>query len=95
MLLLVLNLVMVGLLLVELRGPLSQARGNGGVALIAAVVLLAGILAPLALLAIGAPLGAVGGALLMLLGAVVIRSEIVRLPHLLTKTQTGNEGLPP
>jgi hypothetical protein len=88
MLLLLLNLVTVGLLLAELRGPLSQARGGGGVTAIGAVVVLAGILVPLALLALGTPLGMVGAALLILLGAVVIRSEIVRLPHLLTKGQT-------
>ena len=88
MLLLILNLVAVGLLLAELRGPLSQARGSRGVTVIGVVVVLAGILVPLALLALGAPLGMVGAALLILLGAVVIRSEIVRLPHLLTKAQT-------
>ncbi len=88
MLLLVLNLVALGLLLADLRGPLSQARGTRGVTVIGAVVVLAGILVPLALLALGAPLGVVGAALLILLGAVVIRSEIVRLPHLLTKAQT-------
>jgi Ni/Fe-hydrogenase subunit HybB-like protein len=84
MLLLILNLVAVGLLLAELRGPLLQARGRRGVTLIGAVVVLAGIVVPLLLLALGAPLGMVGVALLILLGAVVIRFEIVRLPHLLT-----------
>jgi hypothetical protein len=39
-------------------------------------------------LALGAQLGMVGAALLILPGAVVIRSEIVRLPHLLTHGQT-------
>jgi hypothetical protein len=84
MLLLILNLVALGLLLADLRGPLSQARGTRGVTVIGVVVALAGILVPLALLALGAPIGMVGAALLILLGAVVIRSEIVRLPHLLT-----------
>jgi hypothetical protein len=93
MLLLILNLVALGLLLADLRGPLSQARGTLGVTVIGAVVALAGILVPLALLALGAPLGMVGAALLILLGAVVIRSEIVRLPHLLTggRSVTLNE----
>ena len=85
MLLLILNLVALGLLLADLRGPLSQARGTRGVTVIGVVVALAGILVPLALLALGAPIGMVGAALLILLGAVVIRSEIVRLPHLLTR----------
>jgi Ni/Fe-hydrogenase subunit HybB-like protein len=87
MLMLILNLVAAGLLLAELRGPLSQTRGTRGVTAIGAVVVLAGILVPLALLALGAPAGTAGAALLILLGAVVIRSEIVRLPHLLTKAQ--------
>ena len=87
-LLLVLNLVVAGLLLAELRGPLSEARGTRGVTVIGAVVVLAGILVPLALLALGAPRGMAGAALLILLGAVVIRSEIVRLPHLLTHART-------
>jgi hypothetical protein len=84
MLLLILNLVTVGLLLAELRGPLSQARGSRGVTVIGALGVVAGILVPLALLALGASPGVMGAALLILLGAVVIRSEIVRLPHLLT-----------
>ena len=83
MLLLVLNLVALGLLLADLRGPLSRAHGTRAVAVIGAVVVLAGLLVPLALLALGAPVGMAGAALLILLGAVVVRSEIVRLPHLL------------
>ncbi len=88
MLLLVLNLLVLGLLLAELRGPLLRAHGSRGVAVIGAVVVVAGVVVPLGLLALGAPIGTVGAALLILLGAVVIRSEIVRLPHLLTEAQT-------
>ena len=93
MLLLVLNLVALGLLLADLRGPLSQAHGRRALTVIGALVVLAGMLVPLLLLALGAPLGMVGAALLILLGAVVIRSEIVRLPHLLTggRSVTLNE----
>jgi Ni/Fe-hydrogenase subunit HybB-like protein len=86
MLLLILNAVALALLLGELRGPLSQARGIRGFTVIGAVVL-AGIIVPLVLLALGGPLAKVGAALLILLGAVVIRSEIVRLPHLLTQAR--------
>jgi hypothetical protein len=50
---------------------------------IGALVVLAGLLAPLGLLTLGAPAQAVGAVVLILLGAVVIRAEIVRLPHLL------------
>jgi hypothetical protein len=87
MLLLLLNAAALALLLGELSGPLSQARGSRGFTVIG-VVILAGIIAPLVLLALGGPLAKVGAALLILLGAVVIRSEIVRLPHLLTKART-------
>jgi hypothetical protein len=87
MLLLLLNSVAVALLLRELSGPLSRARGTRGFTVIGAVVL-AGIIVPLVLLALGGPLAKLGAALLILLGAVVIRSEIVRLPHLLTEAPT-------
>ena len=88
MLLLVLNLVALGLLLADLRGPLSHAHGPRALAVIGALVVLAGLLVPLGLLALGAPLPMAGAVLLILLGAVVVRSEIVRLPHLLTQGQT-------
>jgi Ni/Fe-hydrogenase subunit HybB-like protein len=87
MLLLLLNSVGLALLLGELSGPLSQARGTRGFTVIGAVVM-AGIMVPLVLLALGGPLAKVGAALLILLGAVVIRSEIVRLPHLLAQART-------
>ena len=87
MLLLLLNSVALALLLGELSGPLSQARGTRGFTVIGAVVLV-GIIVPLVLLALGGPLAKVGAALLILLGAVVIRSEIVRLPHLLAQART-------
>lgn len=86
MLLLVLNAVALALLLIELSGPLSQARGIHGFKAIGAVVL-ASIIVPLVLLALGGPLAKAGAALLILVGAVVIRSEIVRLPHLLTEAR--------
>jgi hypothetical protein len=87
MLLLILNAVTLALLLGELSASLSQARGTRGFTVIGAVVL-AAIIVPLVLLAVGGPLAKVGAALLVLLGAVVIRSEIVRLPHLLTRART-------
>jgi hypothetical protein len=58
-----------------------------------AVVVLAGVLVPLPLLALGGPLGMVGAALLILLGAVVIRSEIVRLPHRLCHPERSEGGM--
>jgi Polysulfide reductase len=87
MLLLVLNSGGLALLLTEVSGPLSQAHGTPGFTVIGAVIL-AGKIVPLVLLALGGPVAKVGAALLILLGAVVIRSEIVRLPHLLSQTKT-------
>ena len=83
MLLLLLNLVALGLLLADLRAPLSRAHSPRVLAIIGALVVLAGVLVPLWLLALGAPLHMAGAVLFILLGAVVVRSEIVRLPHLL------------
>jgi len=83
MLLLLLNLVALGLLLADLRAPLSRTHSPRVLAIIGALVVLAGVLLPLWLLALGAPLHMAGAVLFILLGAVVVRSEIVRLPHLL------------
>lgn len=86
MLLLVLNLVALGLVLADVRGALSRSRGTGALVAIAAVVFLAGLLAPIGLLALGRPSLMVGAAALILLGALVVRSEIVWLPHRLAHT---------
>jgi polysulfide reductase-like protein len=88
MLLLILNAAVLALLLGELSEPLSQARGIRGFKAIGAVVL-AGVIVPLVLLALGGPLAKVGAALLILVAAVVIRSEIVRLPQLLTNVHSS------
>ena len=81
MLMLVLNLGMLGLLLAGLRAPLARAHGPRALAVLAALVIAAGSLLPLLLLALR-PTGHVAGtALFMLLGAAVARAEIVRLPH--------------
>ncbi len=93
MLLLGLNLVVLGLLLADLRGPLSRAHDTRAVALIGAVVL-AGLLVPLGLLALGAPVLMAAAVVLILMGAVVVRSEIVRLPHLLEAAGRGGQRAP-
>ena len=54
------------------------------------LVVVAGILVPLWLLALDAPPAMAGALLFILLGAIVVRSEIVRLPHLLA---TANPGM--
>jgi hypothetical protein len=78
---LVLNLGALGLLLAELRAPLSRAHGPRALAVLAALVIGAGSLLPLLLLALRATGSIAGTALFMLLGAAVARAEIVRLPH--------------
>jgi hypothetical protein len=83
--LLLLNLVALGLLLADLGEALSEAHGFKVLAVIGVLVVLAGLLMPLWLLALGAPMQTVGAVLFILLGAIVVRSEIVRLPHLLGK----------
>jgi hypothetical protein len=75
--------VALGLLLADLRAPLSRAHSRRILAIVGALVVLAGVLVPLWLLALGAPLHMAGAVLFILLGAVVVRSEIVHLPHLL------------
>jgi hypothetical protein len=78
---LVLNLVVLGLLLAELRAPLSRTHGPRALAVLAALVIGAGLLLPLLLLALRATGYIAGTALFMLLGAAVARAEIVRLPR--------------
>jgi hypothetical protein len=86
LLLLLLNLVVLSLVLVDLRASLSRARAPRVLGTIGALVLVAGLLVPLGLLAVGTPAAAIGAVLMILLGALVARSEIVQLPHLLANT---------
>ena len=86
---LVLNLVALGLLLAELRGPLSRAHSRRALAVIAALVVGTGSLLPLLLLALGARWYLAAAALCVLLGAVVVRAEIVHLPHRLGAAGRG------
>jgi Ni/Fe-hydrogenase subunit HybB-like protein len=87
--LLLLNLVALILLLRDIREPLSLARGPRILAVIGLVVVLVGIVAPVVLLLVGHP-AAVGTALvLILLGAIAVRHEMVRLPHALGEAAGG------
>jgi polysulfide reductase-like protein len=88
-LLLLLNLLALGLLLADLRGPLSAARGPRILAVLGTVAVVGGIIVPLWLLRLDGPLQTAGALLFILLGAVVVRSEIVRLPHLLAEARPG------
>jgi Ni/Fe-hydrogenase subunit HybB-like protein len=78
---LVLNLGALGPLLAYLRAPLSRTHGPRALAVLAALVIGAGSLLPLLLLALRATGYIAGTALFMLLGAAVARAEIVRLPR--------------
>ena len=88
MVLLVLNLIALCLLAADLRAPLSGAHTSGALAGLGALALFASTLAPLWLLALGAPLELAAALLFMLLGALVVRHEVVRLPHLITTAAT-------
>jgi polysulfide reductase-like protein len=88
-LLLLLNLVSLGLLLRDIRGPLSQARGPAGLAVIGTLAVLAGILAPLGLLGADESQPVAPALFLILLGALTVRHEIVRLPHALGQAAGG------
>jgi hypothetical protein len=84
MLLLVLNLLVLCLLLADVRPALTRARAAGALATNATVVFLIGLLAPIGLLALGTPASMIGAVVLILVGALVVRVEIVQLPHLLS-----------
>jgi polysulfide reductase-like protein len=94
MLLLLLNLVLLGLLLADLRAQLSRAHGHRALAVIGVLVVLVGLLLPLWLLALGTPLEMTGAVLFILLGAAAVRSEIVRLPHVLGKANSCGWSAP-
>jgi Ni/Fe-hydrogenase subunit HybB-like protein len=83
------NLVALALLLGDIRAPLSQARDPKVLAVIGAFVVLAGILAPLGLLLVHRTIALAAALLLVLLGAVAVRHEIVRLPHALGQAAGG------
>ena len=87
--LLTLNLLALGLLANDLRSALAQARGTRVLALVGGLAVVAGILVPLLLLVAGTR-GAVTAALVLILqGAVVVRHEMVRLPHALGQAGSG------
>jgi hypothetical protein len=86
---LVLNLGALALLLADLRAPLSRTHSPSALAVLAALVIGAGLLLPLVLLALRGTGYIAGTALFMLLGAAVARAEIVRLPHQLGKVGKG------
>jgi hypothetical protein len=81
--LLLLNLVALGLLLSDVRAALALAYTRKALGRLGVLALGGGVLIPLVLLAAGSPLLVLSAVLLIVLGALVIRFEVVRLPHAL------------
>jgi len=80
-LLLLLNLIAIGLLAANVRAPLRAALGTGGIAILALLAIVVGVLLPMWLVGSSTLVG-VGAALgLMLVGAVAVRHAIVQVPH--------------
>jgi hypothetical protein len=88
-LLLPLNLVVLALLVGNLRGALVQARAPRMLAVIGTLVVLGGILVPFGLLAHGTRAATSLAVLLIVLGALVVRNEMVRLPQILGQAGRG------
>jgi hypothetical protein len=81
-LLLVLNLVPLGLLVVDLRTTLSRIYSRWELCGVGAHSLGGGVLIPLSLLCVvGSPLFMLSAVTFILLGSLVIRFVIVKLPH--------------
>jgi Ni/Fe-hydrogenase subunit HybB-like protein len=86
MLLLLLNAIALSLLLIDVRVALARAYPRRTLGRLVALALGGGMLAPLCLLLVGSPLSMLGAVLFVVLGALVVRIEIVYLPHVLGQT---------
>jgi Ni/Fe-hydrogenase subunit HybB-like protein len=84
-LLLLLNLVAIVLLAMNVRAPLRAAVGPGGIATLAVLAIVAGVLLPIWLVGSPALLGVAVALGLMLIGAGAVRHAIVQLPHRLAR----------
>ena len=80
-LLLVLNAIALALLLRDLRPALAKAYSRLDLVRLGAVVIAGGMLVAVALLLIGGTIATLVAALLVTLGALVIRHELVHLPQ--------------
>ena len=80
--LLVVNAVSLGLVIWDIRATLARAYQRVTLGLLSFLFVGGGVFAPFWLLALGRPTGAAGAVLLILVGALLVRAEIVRLPHL-------------
>jgi len=88
-LLLLLNAVSLGLVIWDIRATLARAYHRATLGLLIFLVVGGGVLAPLGLLAAGGSIRAAAAVLLILLGALLVRTEVVRLPHLLARVSGG------
>jgi hypothetical protein len=94
-LLLLHNGAMLALLTRDVRTAVSLAHSRTEMARLGALAGGAGLVLPLCLLGADGPFLLGGAVLLLMLGAVVVRAEIVRLPHVLAQVQkTSSPNLP-
>ena len=80
-LVLLLNAMVMGLLVIDIRPELLRASPPRALGRLVALVLVGGVLVPLGLLAAGTSGLMVVAVVFLVLGAVVVRAELVRLPH--------------
>jgi hypothetical protein len=86
-LLLLLNAVSLGLLLADVRAALYDVYTRGALGRLGALVLGGGVLVPLGLLLVGGPFLIPIAALFIVLGALLVRFELVQLPHAPERTR--------
>ncbi len=82
MLVILLNAVALGLLLFDTRTALARAYTRKAIGRLGVLAAGGGLLLPLTLLAVGGPLLLAGAVVLVVLGAFIVRSEIVHFPHI-------------
>jgi hypothetical protein len=80
--LLVLNAGVLGLVISDVSATLACAYDRAALGRLAFLIVGGGLLAPLGLLALGGPIPVAGAVLFIVLGALLVRAELVRLPHL-------------
>ena len=88
-LLVLLNAASLGLVIRDVRATLARAYDRATLGRLIFLAAGGGLLAPLLLLAVGGPIWVGGAVLLIMLGALLVRTEVVRLPHLLTGTSAS------
>jgi Ni/Fe-hydrogenase subunit HybB-like protein len=79
--LLLINVIALSLLVFDVRAALSSAYTRLARGRLGALALGGGVLLPLGLLVVGGPLPLLGAVLFIVLGALVVRLEIVHMPH--------------